>query len=107
MSALEAIDAKIASAKPSELPDLIRARGILLEQDEAVKQGQHIRWGQKANFFAKVGFAVGAVAGGAFLMSTGLYVAGFFLVGGGTFIFVPDYVRDHMPKLPGGGSDGL
>lgn len=102
-NAISIIDAKIDSAILDELPALIRIRGELVAQEEARKNGELSRWGRKGIFYAKIGFSIAALAGGAVLIGTGFLYPGFFLLGGGVAIYVPDYVKDVVSQFGSGG----
>lgn len=102
-SLLDVLDQRIESAPTDELPALIRARGELVAQEEARLDGAQNRWGRKGIFIAKVTFSAAAVVGGAVLIGTGFGLPGFFLLGGGVAVYVPDYAKNVFPKLGAGG----
>lgn len=106
-SPLDAINQRMESAPIEDLPALIGVRGELVAQEEARLDGAQNRWGRKGIFIAKVTFSAAAVVGGAVLIGAGFGLPGFFLLGGGVAVYVPDYAKSVFPKIgTGGKSEG-
>ncbi len=99
------LDRRIAAAPIAELPALLQARGAIIEQDEYLKEGAHVRHGQKGVFYSKIGFSIAAAVGGTTLIVAGFGLPGFFLLGGAAAVYVPEYVKNAISQFKPGGGD--
>lgn len=92
------IDRRIAVAPVQDVQALIRARGMIIQQDEYVRNGRHARASESRVFYSKVAFSIIAGAGGAGLIGFGFVLPGFFLLGSCAAVYVPDFVKGYFDQ---------
>lgn len=105
VDACRELDRRIASAPISDLPALLQARGLIIDQDWRREEGRHIRRGQMGVFYSKIGFSIAAAVGGGMLLVTGFGLPGFFLIGGAAAVYVPEYVKNAISQFRSGDDD--
>jgi hypothetical protein len=103
-SAVAHIDARIGDqATPiQEAVVLVKIRGEILRQDEFRKDREDARRAKGRSFWGKLAFSVVAVGTGAALISTGLTLEGFVILGVGFHWLAPDFVRSVYDRVLGG-----
>lgn len=106
MSALAAIDRRIAAASPKEALAWMKIRETILLQDESAKDRDHIRRVELLGIYAKLGLSGTAIGSGVALAFGGFGLPAFLCLGAGLYGLAPDFIKAVMNRVGSGKGKG-
>ncbi len=101
------LDKKMADVPSNELQDYVEARKSLIEQDEYIKDREHIRKLEKFQIKSKIMLSSVAMLTGAGLVVAGFSLPGFLCLGAGLYWLAPNFVDSVTKRITFGGKNGI
>ncbi len=103
ITAIEAIDQQILSASTNEIVILTQTRTALVQQQEYIKDREHLRKMESRELALKAGLSVTAIASGTGLVLAGFGLPGFVALGAGLYCLAPSFIDQISKRIIDGG----
>lgn len=99
--AISVIEDRMANADIADFPELTRILGSVIDLQERQRAAANVRLVQRWDVIGHYGISTVALIAGSGLAAIGIGLPAFFLIGGGLYGIVPQYVAGFMKRFSG------